>query len=88
MISPQRKLSPNEGNSFVFAYFDAVTNPWWHSAMQQHYAGDDKLMNEIKKKAMRETCKNFGIAPEYGMQLVNEFIADLQPPKPVDEESS
>lgn len=71
--SPERKkLTRNEKIDFWAAYMKAVLNPWSDTAIEQQEAGDDTLIEGIKKRALRDTCAQFGVTWEQGVQIIAE----------------
>ena len=70
-----RYFTQEEKNSFVDAYVIRLLNPWWASACEQYEAGDATLMEGIKKKAMEETCREFGIVFDEDVGIfVNQLL--------------
>lgn len=85
MSADDKKLTQADENSFAFDYFNlTVANPWWDSAMKQEKAGDKSLIEAIKGKAMRKVCDKYEISRGYGIRIVHQFLAELDPPEGVD----
>lgn len=71
-------LTRDEEISFWFEYMMAAARgPWSDSALEQHEAGDDTLLNGIKRKAMKEGCAKFGISVESGNLIISQFFHGL-----------
>jgi hypothetical protein len=69
-------MTRDQESSFWEAYMLATLNPWWDTAIEQHESGDDTLMEGIKERAMRDTCKGLNISFESGIKIIDQILSD------------
>lgn len=73
-IPERKKLTREQKIDFWAAYMKAVLNPWSDKAVEQHEAGDSRLLEGIKRRGMHDTCEQFGIPWEQGVQVLAEIL--------------
>jgi hypothetical protein len=64
---------------FIAAYFRAVAeHPWADSAEAQAIGGNQRLLNDVKHRALEQACNEVGISRAEGIRAMKRFFAEFE----------